>query len=279
MRQAASTEKQGLGVSIVTVTFNSRNDLLRSWSGFDPTLAEWIVVDNRSDDGSAEVAAGLGATVIDAGSNLGFSLANNLGAEIASGDVLVFCNPDVTVDEAGLRHLAERCTDDAGIIAPQLLNADGSLQENGRGTPFPHRKLLHMFTKRDPVHDPYLVFAGLGEQRDVVWAMGAAVAMHRRVFDRVGRWDGRYFIYYEDADICLRAHKAGVPVSLDGTVRWQHGWARETSKGMSLRAWRNEARSAMRFYASHPYCLLPVGRTANTFRAVERRSRARLVSS
>jgi N-acetylglucosaminyl-diphospho-decaprenol L-rhamnosyltransferase len=255
--------------TLVTVTHNSRDVLHHFWADAQEQDLDWVVVDNASADDSAAVAEALGARVVRSAENLGFSRANNLGARHSDADVLIFCNPDVRVDADGVRALAARAMSTGGLVAPQLCNGDGTLQENGRGTPFPHRKLQHMFGRQD-AHDSYVRLAGPGELRQVVWVMGAAVAMTRAVLDRIGGWNERYFIYYEDAEICLRALRKGVPTFVDGDIRWEHGWARETQGSFSRSAWRHEVRSGLRFYLTHPHCVVPVGRAASQLRAVDR---------
>lgn len=252
-------------ISVITVTYNSADVLQQFWSapGAERTGYEWIVVDNASVDGSAEVAEALGARVIRLDRNLGFSAANNIGASASAADVLMFCNPDVAVDAAGVEALAARVRADDGIWAPQLVNADGSPQENGRGFPFLWSKVKHLLRIDDPA---YARVAEPDQVRDVVWVMGAAVAVARRTFHAIGGWDAGFFIYYEDADICLRALAAGYRVRVDGSIRWIHGWARETGRGFSLRAWRFEVRAASRFYRKHPRYIPGFGRADGSFR-------------
>lgn len=252
------------------MTFNSAATLRHFWSNYEPEWAEWIVVDNGSTDESVEVARALGARVIDTGENLGFSRANNLGAAEACGEVLLFCNPDVTVTPKGVRRLADATAHSNVLLAPQLLNADGSNQENGRGTPYPHRKVAHMFFKRISERGQYTQVAAANKTIEVVWAMGAAIAMNRSTFEQILGWDERYFLYYEDSDICIRARRAGIGTFIDGSVRWTHGWARETSGRFSFHAWKREFRSAWLFYRSHPYCFFPLGKFGRTLAAIDR---------
>ena len=247
----------GDDVALVTVAYNSADDLRASWRGFDRSV-EWIVVDNRSTDASAQAARDLGARVIESPANRGFSFANNLGARETEADVLVFVNPDVTVDGAGVRRLADLCRERNAIVAPQLLNVDGSMQENGRGAPFLYRKVMH-FLGRARGSYAYEVTAQPGELKPVSWVMGAAVAMPRHVFDAIGGWDDGFFIYYEDADICLRAARLGFPTLLTGDVRWTHSWTRATRRTSSLAIWRIELRSGLRFYRRYLRLLFPIG--------------------
>lgn len=253
-------------VSLITVSYNSARDLERFWAGQQFVPYQWTVVDNNSSDDSREVARRLGAQVVELDSNRGFSAANNIGASVTDSDVLIFCNPDVTVTPAGIEALADDAMEHGGIVAPQLINADGSLQENGRGTPFVTRKIKHLLRLRD---DRYQRFAPPGELIDVVWVMGAALAVTRADFEALGGWDDGFFVYYEDADLGLRAWQRGMSVKVDGGVRWQHGWGRETGRGFSARAWRLELASATRFYGKHPYCLAPMGRRSQLVKTID----------
>jgi len=258
-----------VAVSIITVTFNSSSDLRRSYAKFEHGDIEWIVVDNDSADDSVDVAQRLGARVVTLPTNVGFAKANNIGASVANGNVLLFANPDVTPEAVGVRSLADAARREGGIHAPQLLNDDQSLQENGRGTPFPHRKVLHYVRRNTRQHDPYLLFAAEGETVDCVWATGAALAIKTTEFAEIGGWDERFFMYYEDSDICLRARYRGWPVRVHGDVRWHHGWRRAIRRGWNLWAWRQELRSAAIFYWTHKYCILPVGRRSKELRRLE----------
>ena len=257
-------------VSLVTVSYNSAEVLTACWSGDLPGV-EWIVVDNNSADDTVAVARSLGAKVIGLPRNVGFSGANNIGAGQATGNTLIFCNPDVTVTQEGVAKLVEFAQARECLVAPQLVNEDGSLQENGRGAPYPYRKARHLLLRGSPSEeDSYSRLARGDEVIPVVWVMGAAVAVQRKIFERIGGWDDSYFIYYEDADLCLRAWDLGIPTYVDGSVRWRHGWARETARGLSWRAWKHEFASAARFYLTHRYCLIPIGRRGRRMRARDR---------
>ena len=254
-------------VALITVTYNSARALRDSWNERPQGTYPWLVVDNASRDDSADVARRLGARVLRLPTNRGFSAANNIGAGAVDAEVLIFCNPDVTVTSDGIAALVDSVRRHGGIIAPQLVNVDGSLQENGRGTPFLTRKVRHLLRRADP---GYQRFSRKGELIDVVWAMGAALAMTRSDFESLGGWDDRFFVYYEDADLGLRAWRGGLPVRVDGDVRWRHGWERGTGRGFSPRAWRFEFASAWRFYRKHPYCLVPLGPAARRLRQIDR---------
>lgn len=244
-------------ISVITVTYNSTDALTRFGTPQRSDDTEWIVVDNGSTDDSAGLAETLGARVIRMGENLGFSAANNVGLSHARGDFIGFVNPDVHIDVDTLARLEQTARQREAIVAPQLVNPDGSLQPNGRGFPLLTAKIKNRLKGGD---DRYLLYASGDEPRAVCWLMGAAVFASREVLERFGAWDPYFFLYYEDKDICLRAWHAGVPVLVDPAVRWTHGWARET-KSLNLVAWRHELASMTKFYRRYPEFLL--GATAS----------------
>lgn len=243
-------------LTCVTVTYNSAADLRGCWSNGVPANVEWIVVDNSSTDESVDLAQSVGARVVPLPRNVGFSAANNVGASLATGRHLMFVNPDVVIDAEGARAIAAFLDEHDVLVAPQLMNDDGSAQENGRMAPFAWRKVLHFLgSKRSSTS--YEVTAAPGEVRPVVWAIGAAIGLRRETFAELKGWDSRFFIYYEDSDICLRALGANRQTVLNGNVRWMHKWARATRKGFSIQSWRYEVASGCRFYRRYLGLLLP----------------------
>lgn len=259
---------------IVTVAYNSSADLRAHWGAVTlPDGVRWTVVDNASADGSAELARELGAEVIALGKNVGFGAANNVGARSVGADYVVFANPDVRVDFSTLSSFEETFRRRPDIVlAPQLLNPDGSLQPSGRSFPTLVSKLMNRLP--DSAQREYQITAHEGEQRYVSWLIGAAVVMTKDTY-RLLPWDERFFVYYEDSDLGLRAWKAGHRVVLDGRTRWVHAWARETA-GFNARAWKLEVASMTKFYSRYPHLLLP-NRLAALFHP-ERRFVGRVVN-
>lgn len=245
--------------SLITVTHNSRRALEDFWGKNDslPAGVEWIVVDNSSTDGSADVAESLGATrVIRLSENLGFASSNNEGLKAASGDFIGFVNPDVRVKFADLKMLEGVAHAKQAVVSPQLMNADGSVQPNGRGFPFLWHKVKNRLGAEAKLRGSYLLFSDNDEPRMVCWLMGASVFGTRATIDKFGAWDPHFFLYYEDKDFCLRAWNADVPVALVPRAEWTHGWARETSS-LSAMPWKRELASMLKFYRRYPEFLLP----------------------
>jgi GT2 family glycosyltransferase len=233
------------------VVYNSANKLRKYWTGDLPEFVEWIVVDNGSSDDSVAVARERGAIVLELGRNRGFSAANNEGLARAAGAYIAFVNPDVAVNFADLPALADRIDRRGGLVSPQLVNDDGGDQPNGRGAPLLLSKVLNRLSDRFPKSNSYLIVASATEERYIFWAMGAVVAGSARTFATLNGWSERFFLYYEDKDIAIRAWKAGIPVVLAGQFRWTHGWARETTE-LRLAPWAREIASMAKFYSRYP---------------------------
>ncbi|WIJ45901.1 glycosyltransferase [Curtobacterium citreum] len=241
---------------IITVTFNSAEDLRRHWQAVAlPARSRWTVVDNASTDDSVEVARQLGATVISLDTNVGFGAANNIGARSLQSRFIAFVNPDIEIVGSSLDELARNLElDPAAVVAPQLLNVDRTPQPSGRNFPTLSSKIFNRLPGASS-HE-YQITADPGQRRYVSWAIGAAIAMTAETFDEIP-WDDHFFVYYEDSDLGLRAWSSGHAVVLDGSVRWVHGWARDTSS-FNLAAWRLEVASMAKFYLRYPHLLLPV---------------------
>ncbi|GAA3896109.1 glycosyltransferase family 2 protein [Leifsonia kafniensis] len=243
--------------SFITVSYNSADALKTYWgSATIPAGAEWIVVDNSSSDATVSIAESLGARVIRLEVNLGFGAANNIGMNQSRGEFIAFVNPDVTVDFSTLPALERVVQSLGGVIGPQLINPDGSLQPNGRGIATLPSKIRNRL-KSETGTSGYQRTAEPGEQIAVDWLIGAAVIATRQTFDKFGAWDDHFFVYYEDSDLGMRAWKHGVPVHVLGDVRWIHGWARETTS-FNVDAWKRELTSMAKFYSRYPALLGPI---------------------
>ncbi|WBB72506.1 glycosyltransferase [Micromonospora sp. WMMD1128] len=259
--------------TVVTVAHNSAGTLRRCWRDRKPY--EWLVVDNASADDSAAVAAELGARVIRLPANVGFARANNVALREATGRYVLFANPDLEVRADDLPVLAGHLDVHGGLVAPQLLGTDGTPQANGRGFPYATAKLGNRNVwPLSRLHASYRQVVAPGETRYVAWVMGAAVAGRTADVAALGGWNERFFLYYEDHELGLRAWRRGLAVAVRGDVRWTHHWARATNSVRWSRAHNLELRSARTFFGMFPEFLVGLPRP-------ERRHReaARLVGS
>ncbi len=251
---------------------------------------EGIVVDNASADRSAANLQDIPRVrVIANTTNVGFGAAVNQAARWASsapslqpptsnlrapisnlhpppstlqGELLFLLNPDCDVQPGAFRALVETLDahPDCAITAPRLLNADGSVQASARGEPdawtglFGRHSVLTKFfpasaaARRNlPAQD--LVDAGV-ESADVDWVMAAAMLVRRKAFEEVGGFDERYFLYWEDADLCrrLRDRRWTTRYVPRAIVKHPGGASAATDSAFATREFH---RSAYRYYATH----------------------------
>ena len=115
-------------ISIVIVSYNSGHILGECLSRL-PDSAEIIVVDNASSDNSARVAGNYPVRLLTLPQNVGYGCACNRGAEAASGDFILFMNPDVRLESGSIDRLAEAAEHypGAAAFAPRLLKPDGNI--------------------------------------------------------------------------------------------------------------------------------------------------------
>jgi galactofuranosylgalactofuranosylrhamnosyl-N-acetylglucosaminyl-diphospho-decaprenol beta-1,5/1,6-galactofuranosyltransferase len=259
---AAVLERRSPTWSIVVTSFHSLDMLTKHWhglieagemAGVPAQDVEVIVVDN-ADEPEPEVEAFAreqGFAYLPMGSNVGLSAANNRGAEVATGDYLLFANPDLGVLVADLSILKAEIDRTGGIVAPRVDFADGTPQSAARGEPYFFAKLAHRGLAPKAALDRYLWPVGPYESGPVVWCAGGATSLSREVFDRIGGWPEEYFLYMEDVELGVRAGGLGIPVSVTAELRWVHEW-RGDSRQRFTRGQFLHLRSAVRFYLRYP---------------------------
>lgn len=223
-------------LSILIVAWRCRDDLARCLESLPAAAAgvahETLVVDNASGDGTARMVRERFPEVrlIANGENRGFAAANNQALAVATGRHVLYLNPD-TVPEAGSLAVLVRTLDaDEGLGAagPQLRGEDGAIQPSVRTDPT-FAALLHQYTPLRllrvlaPAYHRYkrrdMDFTSAA---DVDTLMGAALCVPRRVLDEVGPMDERFFVYHEEADLCLRIRQAGYRVRFEPAARVTH---------------------------------------------------------
>ena len=229
-------------VTVIVVTFNSAHCL--------PVLAQGladcphvIIVDNASADGCAALARELlpQARVIELPANQGYGAANNVGIAQADTPYVLLQNPDCVFDAAGIAELVRLAQADpyAAMWVPQLLEPDGRPQIN-YGMPR-HWGEPNSMGAQGPLC--------------VGYACAAALLMHRERMAPVGFFDPRFFLYYEDEDLCLRAFNAKLPIVVLPSVHVIHLSRSSVRGGRPWKAeyWRgwHHAQSKIRFTAKH----------------------------
>ena len=236
----------------VLVSFNSVRDLERLFACRPLTSAfdRLIVVDNGSDDRSADLAERAGAVVLRRPTRRGYGAAVNLGWSQTNGPLVAILNPDVRfTDPETARVLRAAFEDpDVAIAAPSLKLPDGSSQDSARRVPTPAELLLRrrLASRRGAIER-----AG-----DVPWVVGACIVVRRTAFESVGGFDEGYDLYFEDVDLCVRLRQAGWRIVYEPSVSVLHDHRAESRR--SLLGWptRAHVRAAGRFYRRHPRYVL-----------------------
>lgn len=144
--------------------------------------------------------------------NKGFPHANNLAAKNASGKYLLFLNPDTLVVEDFIEgFLRLKLPQDFGIGGLRLFNPDGSVQlsywkENTFMNEIRNKSDEKQQKSRKVNGEHEMPVTGIAE---VDWVSGASMLIEREYFMKIGGFDERFFLFYEDADICKRVHDSG----------------------------------------------------------------------
>jgi GT2 family glycosyltransferase len=217
------------GVGLIVVLHDSAEDLRRLLGSLAAVSLQpqVVVVDAGSSDAGPQMARDWGAEVVIAG-DVGFGAANNMGLERVRASTTLLLNPDIVVrDPAVVEKLARHARREDALHVPRLLNPDGSVQRSAHPRPGRARELLpalvHPRALPAPLRhaaDPWR--ADAPDDRQVGWAIAAAVAARTDTLRRLGPFDPEQFLFYEDLDLCLRARAAGVPTVLHPSLAMEH---------------------------------------------------------
>ncbi len=255
-------------LAIIIVTYNSRGEIrgcLESVLNHDRTDTTTVtVVDNASPDGTANhVRATWPAVhVIDAGSNVGFSRANNLGVRATSSDYVLFLNPDTVVRSRAISTLVTAVATDStiAIAGPRLMDIDG-LPEISWGPAispwgeFRQKRLMNGYARRLPRLVEY-VTALSRRDRDVEWISGACLLARRTDLEAVGLFDERYFMYAEDVDLCIGVRDRGKRVRYVADAEVLHLRGRSAAHNADTE--RRRRSSQVAYYQKHNPAWVPV---------------------
>lgn len=222
-----------MDLSVITVTWNSEGLILKQIAsvqkGVGELSYEHIIVDNASKDATVSSIQSTYPHVqlIANTTNNGFSAANNQAVEKASGDFLLFLNPDMRVEPGTIATVVAwmKKHQNVGIMSPRLVDEHNNLNPDATPRRFPKLweqlallfKLPHVFPK---LLDKYHMtgFADT-ELQEVDSVRGSFLLMRRSLVLQLGwAFDPRYYIWYEDVDICREAKRLGYKVMYNPMV-------------------------------------------------------------
>lgn len=223
-------------LSIVIVSWNVKDILCQCLDSIVRSSVafpyEIIVVDNASKDDTAACVARKYPSVklIHNEENHGFATANNQGAAVAGGQYLLILNPDTVLFEDTLGSMVHfmDANPDIAMCGPHILNDDMSQQKSVRNFPswrgafyrYTILKYLGLFKPHfERWHNRRFDY---NRQADIEQLIGAAMLIRRDVFEKMGRFDERYFMYYEEVDLCQRLRNNGYRVVYYPEARLVH---------------------------------------------------------
>ncbi|MEO8284963.1 MAG: glycosyltransferase family 2 protein [Chloroflexota bacterium] len=217
-------------LSVIIVSWNVREDLLRCLDALlsNPVSSglrlQVIVVDNASTDGTVESIRDLPVTIIENAANVGYGRANNMGLRAAEGRYLLVLNPDTVPQPASLSNLI-RFADArpaAGIVAPRLLNPDGTVQAGAFAFPtlamaaidlFPLPKIvpgrLRVRLQQSGLNGRYPGEARRTKPFKIDHPLGACLLIRREAYEQCGGFDEQLFMYSEEIDLALHYAQVG----------------------------------------------------------------------
>ena len=250
-------------LSIVIVTYNSRGDIDRC---VGPLTAEGalqvdhdiVIVDNASTDGTpAHVREHWpGVRVIDAGRNLGFAAANNVGIRETSGAFVLLLNPDTIVPRGAIDRLVAtlESRSEAAVTGPRITDAQGHVELSFGPMISPlaelRQKILVVGNDRGWPIIARLVERRTRESREVDWVSGACLLIRRSDLEAAGLLDEQFFMYTEDVDLCASVRARGRTVLFEPAAQIVHlrGRSAASDRGATHAAYR---RSQIAFYEKH----------------------------
>lgn len=249
-------------LAIVIVSYNSRRDLddcLASLTQAPPRVThEIVVVDNASTDGTPEHLRTRWPAIrlIEAGTNAGFSRANNIGIRATTSELVLLLNPDTLVAPGAVDALVRVLDDDssAAIVGPRIVDGDGRAELSFGRMISPLAEVRQKILVRGHAR----ALPGISGRVDrmtrrsgpVDWVSGACLLIRRPDLEAVGLLDERFFLYTEDVDLCAAVRARGRRVLFAAGIEIVHRRGRSvaSARSASERAYR---RSQMAFYEKH----------------------------
>ncbi len=201
-------------VSIIIVTYNNENEIADCLKSIKKQASsgqyEVIVVDNQSKDKTTEIIKSdyPWVKLIEPKENLGFGRGNNLGSKHAQGEYLFFLNPDTIMvnDTVEIIENFFQKHPEAGAMGPRQLDKNmNNRPENIAVDPSLPNLIRGIFPRK----------WNWDRQQEVDLVCGAALAVRKKVFEKVEGFDPDFFLYMEENDLCLRIRQSGWKIFYD----------------------------------------------------------------
>jgi N-acetylglucosaminyl-diphospho-decaprenol L-rhamnosyltransferase len=209
-----------LDISVILVSYNTmemtRKALSLLFSSSHDLEMEVFIIDNASKDDSVAMLRREfpGVTLIENTENVGFGRANNQALPLIHGRYVLLLNTDAFVEADSIAKTVQYMDDNpqSGILGAKFLGRNGELQPSCRFFPTPwniflKRSGLDRFIKQVRMVDD--LSWDHASVRNCDWVPGCYFLVRKEVIDQVGLFDPRYFLYYEEIDLCFAAKRRG----------------------------------------------------------------------
>ncbi len=232
-------------LSIIIINYQSRKYLekcLKSIGSFanDSTLDfEVIVINNDPVFLKLERKYPFISRILNLTQNVGFGRANNVGAKCARGDILLFLNPDVIFEDDSIKKALKYFSDyeNIGALGPKIIEAKTKKPQpwtSGKKT------TLASILFRNTINKPW----NKNHEMFVDWISGTALFVKKDLFEEIGGFDEKFFMYFEDQDLCLRIKKLNKNIVFFPKTKVIH---------FNGKSWQNDEEKKKAFYESQKY--------------------------
>jgi GT2 family glycosyltransferase len=255
-------------LAIIIVSYNVRAELdacLRSVVGHThPFESVVTVVDNHSGDGTVEMLRSKWpqVQVIEAGGNIGFARANNVGIRSTRSEYVLLLNPDTIAPPGAIAALVRSLAGhpEAAAAGPRLIDGDGYPELSFGWSISPlgelKQKIAGALYNRRVRFIVRRVDQWAREPGEREWVSGACLALRRRDLEAVGLLDERFFMYTEDVDLCVELRKRGRAILFVPHAEILHLRGRSASRNPATERMRRKSQLA--YYEKHHPAWVPL---------------------
>ena len=177
----------------------------------------------------------------------GFGANHNQAFRSARGDYFCILNPDIRLHDCPFQPLQQLLKDDSiGVVAPWVFNPQGFMEDSARHFPTPSILLGKLF-KKHWTSD----YSLCNNPVNVDWVAGMFMMFSRQIFQQMNGFNERYFLYYEDVELCARLNLAHLRVMVCPTCHVIHHAQRQSHRSLTFLRWHIS--SLLRFLCSPQY--------------------------
>lgn len=234
---------KNIEISIITVNYKVgekiKKCLLSIEKHFKNINYEVIIVENEvSANFKNQFEAHRNVTYIKSKRNIGFGAGNNLGAKIAKGEYLFFLNPDTTIEKGSIIELLKLFRDKkTGVVAPLLLDKQkkpykkqGTLKLTPLRAIFSLSFIYKYFPKNFIARSFWLESWNKKTVKEVDVVPGTAFVIRRNIFQKIKGFDEKFFLYFEESDLCNRVKEIGYNLYITPSLQVIHEWGKSTEQ-------------------------------------------------